>query len=262
MSGVAARPPGLVEAAEGLLAAHRATTPLVLPNAWDVASARLVEAAGFPFVATSSRAVADVLGGHDDDSADPDIVFPFLARISDGVGVPVTADIERGYGLPPVELVDRLLEAGLVGCNLEDTDHHGEQDLVDADEQASFLRAVRAAADGAGVHVVINARVDTVLRRVGDLRAQLDEAIRRGRLYLEAGADCVYPIGLSHPEAIRELTGAVPGPVNVLARPDGPSVADLAASGVRRISFGGGVHRLVMDHLRAFLAGVADQADR
>jgi len=247
----------LAVSADALFAAHHASVPLVLPNAWDVASARIVEEAGFHAVATSSHAVAEVLGGTDDDSNDPDVIFPFLARITGAVRVPVTADVEAGYGLPPAELVERLLAAGIVGCNLEDTDHHGDGVLVDADRQAAFLADVRAAADAAGVHLVINARVDTFLRKVGDDDAQMDEAIRRGRLYLQAGADCVYPITLVDPARIRTLSAAIPGPVNVIARAGGPRMDELAELGVRRISFGGGLHRLVLDHLRLAVAGIA-----
>lgn len=250
----------LASAADALLGAHHAASPLVLPNVWDAATARIVEAAGFPFVATSSHAIAGVLGGRDDDSADPDVVFSFLARIARSVSVPVTADVERGYRLAPAELVDRLLEAGIVGCNLEDTDHHGDGVLVDAVVQASFLAEVRAAAHAAGVHLVINARVDTVIREVGDQPAQLAEAIRRGRRYLSAGADCIYPIGLADPDAIRELTAALPGPINILARAGGASVSELADLGVRRISFGGGLHRLVLDRFRELVAELAPAA--
>jgi 2-methylisocitrate lyase-like PEP mutase family enzyme len=252
-----ARRADLAALAETLLAAHHATSPLVLPNAWDVTSARIVEAAGFGAVATSSHAVAEVLGGADDDSNDPDVVFPFLARIAAAVLVPVTADVEAGYRLPADELVERLLGAGIVGCNLEDTDHHGAGILVDVDRQAARLAAVRAAADAAGVHLVINARVDSVIRKVGDDDAQLEDAIRRGTAYLAAGADCVYPIMLLDPARIRRFTAAVPGPVNVIARAGGPSVGELAQLGVRRISFGGGLHRVVLDHLRSAVAGIA-----
>lgn len=251
----------LAAAADVLLAAHHWSVPLVLPNAWDVASARIVEEADFPVVATSSRAVADVLGEREDDSADPDVVFAYLARIAGAVSVPVTADLEGGYRLRPTELVDRLLGAGIVGCNLEDTDHHGDGVLVDADRQAAFLAEVSVASRAAGVHVVINARIDTFIRSVGDEHAQLDEAIRRASLYLKAGADCTYPIGLAERGLIEALVRAVPGPVNILARPGRLSVDELAALGVRRVSLGAGLHRLAMDHVRSAVAAMARGAD-
>jgi 2-methylisocitrate lyase-like PEP mutase family enzyme len=244
--------------ADALFDAHRGLEPLVLPNIWDAASARIVEEAGFPVVATSSRAIAGVLGMQDDDSSDPDVIFDFVARIADSVACPVTADLEAGYGLASEEFVDRLLSAGVVGCNLEDTDHHGSDVLVDAEKQAAFLADVRAAADARGVHVVINARVDSFIRHVGDEQEQLEEAIRRGRLYLEAGADWIYPIALGDRERIAQLTAALPGPVNGVARRGGLSIGELATLGVRRISFASGLFQLVSDQLRAAVRRLAE----
>ena len=235
--------------AEQLLAAHHGGEPLLLANVWDASSARAIEAAGFRFVATSSRAVAQVLGEADDDSSDPEVIFDWTGRIARAVSVPVTADVEAGFGLAPTELVDRLLAAGVVGCNLEDTDHRGDGVLVDADRQASYIADVRAASEKAGVHIVVNARTDTFIRRVGDERAQLDEAIRRGRLYLEAGADCVYPIAVARTADVALLVSSVPGPLNLLALRGGLSIAELAGLGVRRISLASGVFQLVVERL-------------
>jgi len=236
--------------ADELLAAHHADVPLVLPNAWDVVSAKVVADAGFGAVATSSSAIAAALGEKDDDTTDPGLVFDVIARIARAVEVPVSADIQAGYRLPPDEIVDRLLAAGAVGCNLEDTDHHGSGVLVDAQRQADFLARVRRAADTRGVHVVINARVDSFIRKVGDADAQLADGTRRARLYLEAGADCVYPIALADPAAISAFVGAVPGPVNIIARRTGLTIPELAALGVRRISLGGGLHQLATAQLQ------------
>jgi 2-methylisocitrate lyase-like PEP mutase family enzyme len=247
----------LARLAGALLAAHQAEQPLVLPNAWDVASARAVEAAGF-FVATSSNAIAAVIGERDDDSSQPDVVFGWLSRIAGAVSVPVTADLQAGYQLPAAELVDRLLAAGAVGCNLEDTDHHaGGGPLLDAHHQAAYIRAVRDAADARGVHVVINARVDTFVRKVGTEQEQLAEALRRGERYFAAGADCVYPIMAADPAAIRRLAAELPGPINVNARRGGLTVQQLAELGVRRISFASGIHQLSVAHLGADLARLA-----
>lgn len=244
---------GLVQAARTLLAAHHRQSPLVLPNVWDAASARVVEEAGFEFIATSSHAVADVLGERDGDTMDPELVFDWTARIARSVSCPVTADLEAGYRLAPTELVSKMLRAGVVGCNLEDADHHGDDGLVDADRQASFLAEVRGAAEGAGVPIVLNARVDAFLRPIGDEEHRLAEAIRRGRLYLEAGADCVYPIGASKPGQISALVEALPGPVNVMLRRGGLSLAQLADLGVHRISLATSLHRLVTERLRGAL---------
>ena len=238
-------------------AAHHGDAPLVLANAWDVISAKAVEAAGFEFVATSSRAIGDMLGEPDNDSSDPDLIFDVLRRIAAGVAVPVSADLQAGLGLKPAELVDRMLAAGLVGCNLEDTDHHGSGVLVDADRQAGYLSDVRAAAEARGVGIVINARVDTFVRKFGDDAQQLAEALRRGRLYLEAGADCVYPIALADTAAIARLASELAGPLNIIARRGGLTVPQLAALGVRRISMGGGIHQLAMADLGARLARIA-----
>jgi 2-methylisocitrate lyase-like PEP mutase family enzyme len=146
------------------------------------------------------------------------------------------ADIEAGYRLPAAELVERLLDAGAVGCNLEDTDHHGgTTGLLDADANADRLRAIRQAAHKAGVDIVLNARVD-VLRQDGDRRELFEEAVRRARLYLQAGADCVFPIRLSEDALIGEFVERVEGPVNVVGA-GAPPLARLAQLGVSRISF-------------------------
>jgi 2-methylisocitrate lyase-like PEP mutase family enzyme len=185
--------------------------------------------------------------------------FGVVARIARSVPVPVTADIEAGYGLSPEDLIALLLEAGAVGCNLEDTDHHGGGGLVDAGEQAERLHAVRHAATRSRVDVVLNARID-VLRLEGDRRELFEEAVRRARLYLEAGADCVFPIRLADDEAIGEFVRRVEGPVNVVAA-GAPPLARLAKLGVARISFAGtlmnrlyGVHEAALSEIAAATA--------
>jgi 2-methylisocitrate lyase-like PEP mutase family enzyme len=179
----------LVARARRLRELHAGPELLVLPNVWDAATARTVAAAGFPAVATSSGAVALSLGYADHEQAPPGEMLAAVARVVRAVDVPVTADVESGYGWPAAELVDRLATAGAVGCNLEDTDH-AAGGLRDADTQAERIAAVRAAAAASGTDLVVNARVDTFLHP-GDPAAQLDEGIRRARRYLEAGADCV-----------------------------------------------------------------------
>jgi 2-methylisocitrate lyase-like PEP mutase family enzyme len=251
----------LAERAHELRRLHAGPRPLVLPNAWDVASARLVVKAGFPVVATSSGAVTATLGYEDNDSMPVDQAFGVIARITRSVSVPVTADVEAGYGLSPGDLVERLLEAGAVGCNLEDTDHRGAG-LVDAGEHAERLRAVRHAATEAGVGVVLNARVD-VLRREGDRRELFEEAVRRARLYLEAGADCVFPIRLADDSLIGEFVRRVEGPVNIVAA-GAPPLARLAELGVARVSFAGslmgqlyGAHEARLSEIAAELGPTA-----
>jgi 2-methylisocitrate lyase-like PEP mutase family enzyme len=213
---------------------------LVLPNAWDAPSAELVAEAGFPVVATSSAAVAESLGHEDGEKAPWREMFAAVARISAAVSVPVTVDAEAGYGLAPDELVARLLEAGAVGCNLEDTDHR-TGGLVDAAEQADRLARVRAAADAAGVPIVINARIDVFLPSSGVPEAErLDEAVQRAGLYRDAGVDCVYPIGGSTRANLAKLIG--PGPVNGNTT-DELDLAALRALGVARVSYGPRLYR-------------------
>jgi len=238
MTTVAARDVvALAEQADTLRRLHTGPRPLVLPNAWDAASARLVVKAGFPVVATSSGAIAATLGYEDNDSMPVDEAFGVVARITRSVSVPVTADVEAGYRLSPKDLVERLMDARAVGCNLEDTDHHRGAGLVDAGENAERLSAVRQAASEAGVDIVLNARVD-VLRLEGDRRELFEEAVRRARLYLRAGADCVFPIRLADDELIGEFVRRVEGPVNVVGA-GAPQLARLAELAVARVSFAG-----------------------
>ncbi|MCW3841115.1 isocitrate lyase/phosphoenolpyruvate mutase family protein [Micromonospora yasonensis] len=231
----------LIRRAAALRALHRPGDPLILPNAWDPGSARAVVAAGFSAVATSSGAVAETLGHADGEGTPVDEMFAAVGRIAAAVTVPVTADLERGYGLRPAELVERLLAAGAVGCNIEDSDPR-TRELYDVEEQADLLAGIRAAARTAGVDLVLNARVDVHLRAYGPAEGRLAEAVRRGRGYLAAGADSVYPIMLADPEQIRGFVAEVAAPVNVLARPGAPAPAELAALGVARVSYGSGVY--------------------
>ena len=240
--------------AAALRALHVPGRPLVLVNVWDAASARLAVAAGFPVVATSSVAVAESLGYHDHQDAPAAEMFAAAARIARVVDVPVTVDAEAGYGLPAGELVERLLAAGAVGCNLEDTDH-ASGGLADPAAQAAWLAEVRATAKAA---LVINARVDVFIRSRTEPRALLGEATKRALAYLDAGADCVYPIGLRDPAVIRDLVDAVsPAPVNVLTQPDGPPPATFAELGVARVSMGGSVWRANQSVLAARFAELA-----
>lgn len=230
---------GLVTQAEVLRELHRPGEPLLLPNAWDATTAKSVEAAGFPAVATTSSAVAESLGYEDGQRTPPEEMFAAVGRIAAAVDVPVTADLEAGYGLEAAELVERMLAAGAVGLNFEDTDHAaGGETLVDADTQAARIASLRGAAQAAGVDIVINARADPYLR---GRDSALDESLLRGRLYLEAGADCVFPAGVKEEADIERLVGELDGPVNVLLVPGISEPSRLAELGVARISAGGGL---------------------
>lgn len=230
---------------------HHGPRPLLLANAWDAASARMVQDLGLPAVATSSGAVAASLGYDDGEAMTAEVAFAAVARVARAVDVPVTADIEAGYALAPEALVDCLLDAGAVGCNLEDSDHGNPGALVDAEQQAERIDAVMAAARARGVELVVNARIDVHLLGIGEPDTRVAEMLRRGRLYLAAGAACVFPIGVSDEATIRALVEGLDGPVNVFLRPGVPTLAALAAMGVARISVGSTLFRSALRAARA-----------
>lgn len=251
----------LADRAAALLSLHHGSHPLVLPNAWDVPSALAVAGHGFPAVATSSRAIAQVFGEDDDDSSDPDVVFDFLRRMAGAVDVPLTADLQAGLRLSGSELAERMVVSGLAGCNLEDSKHHGTGGLRDAAEQAAFLASVRAASDRLDVHLVINARVDTFIRQSGDVTQLVDETIGRAKMYLEAGADCIYPMAVGELDVAQRLVHGIPAPVNLLYRGDGPSLPELADTGAARISFGSGIFGMVHQRHIEVLGGIQRELD-
>ncbi|HVU76607.1 MAG TPA: isocitrate lyase/phosphoenolpyruvate mutase family protein [Gaiellaceae bacterium] len=227
---------------ELLRSLHRPGDPLLLPNAWDVATAKVVVEAGFPVVATTSWGVAVTLGYEDDEGAPPDEMLGMAARIVRGVDVPVTVDAEAGYGLSPAELVAGLRDAGAAGCNLEDTDWPAGT-LRDLDRQAKWLKEVRRIASAQGYPLVINARVDVFFHPFladegGAQDGLVPEAVRRANAYLEAGVDCVYPICLWETNALRRFLSEVDGPVNIARLAQAPSVAELTELGVARVSWG------------------------
>ncbi|MFG2119130.1 isocitrate lyase/phosphoenolpyruvate mutase family protein [Streptomyces sp. NPDC048710] len=221
--------------------------PLVLPGPWDAASARVCAEAGFPALATPSAGVAASLG-HADGATPADEMFAAVARIVRAVDVPVSADVEGGYGLAPKELVERLLEAGVVGCNLEDSNGGV---LKDPHEHAEYLAEVRSAAAD---RLFVNARVDTFLHGDGDP----ERAIERAASYVAAGADCVYPI-LAPVDVLPLLRAGIQGPLNMVARLDGegPSPAVLGELGATRVTFGPGLQRRAALALREIVGGLA-----
>jgi len=246
--------PALADAAERLRSLHRPGSPVVLPNVWDAASARIVAEAGFPAIATSSAAVARSLGFEDGGTAPAAEMFAAAARIARAVNLPVTVDAENGYGLSPADLVRCLVEAGAVGCNLEDSTAGV---LSDPEAHAARLAAVREAAAAARVPLVINARVDVFIRNPQRPEAELVvDAVARANRYLAAGADCAYPIGRLAEGTVATLVPAIHGPVNVLWTPAGPPVARLAALGAARVSAGGGLWQAAMDAFRSAVEGL------
>ena len=232
--------------AGALRALHVPGDPLVLPNAWDAGTARLVEQAGFAAVATTSSGVADALGYADGEQTPVDEMLAAVARVARAVEVPVTADMEAGYGLDGAELAHRVTAAGAVGINLEDSDHPNHPALVPAERHAARIARIKEAAD-----IVVNARIDVHLRG-GETRAALD----RARRYRDAGADCVYPIGVTDEATIGAFC-ELGLPVNVLLLPGAPSIARLAELGVARVSLGAILHAEVIHALRARLSGLA-----
>jgi 2-methylisocitrate lyase-like PEP mutase family enzyme len=221
---------------------HRPGDPVVLPNAWDPPSARRLAATGAAALATTSVGVAEAIGYEDGERTPPAEMLAAVGRIAAAVELPVTADLEAGYGLSPDDLIGGLLEAGAVGLNQEDTDHD-TGGLADPDSNAERLAALKEAGRRAGVDVVLNARVDSYVRAApgADPAAVLEDAIARGRHYAEAGADCVYPIFARGRDAIRRLVAEVGAPVNVAAGPAGLGRSELAELGVARVTFGGGL---------------------
>jgi len=240
-----------------------ADAPLVLPGPWDAGSARAFADAGFPALATPSAGVSASLG-YQDGRIPAGEMFAAVARIVRAVEVPVSADLESGYGLDAKELVERLLETGAVGCNLEDSDPLTKR-LADPREQADRLAAIRAEA---GDGLVINARIDTFVHGdsaqgeagsaqggarstqagsgLGDSERAAEAAIERGRAYAAAGADCVYPI-FAPPELLPRLAAAIGVPVNAAAfAADGPSPAELGRLGAARVTFGPRLFRATM----------------
>ena len=248
----------LAAKADRMTALHGGPGVLVLPNAWDADSARAFEDAGFPAVATTSAGVVQALGHEDGEQAPVDEVLAAVGRICRAVSVPVTADLEGGYGLDPAGLVDGLLGAGAVGLNLEDTDHRGPGPLVDAEVQADRLAAVKEAGRARGVDVVLNARVDVHVRQVGPEEGRLAEAVRRGRRYREAGADCLYPIVVDDEASLGVLVADTGAPINVLLRPGAPSGTRLAELGVARATFGSGLMRTAVRAARLMAEGARD----
>jgi 2-methylisocitrate lyase-like PEP mutase family enzyme len=239
--------------AERLRSLHHGERPLILVNAWDVASARVVAELGFPALATSSAGVAASLGYADEEQISREMMLEAVRRIAESVVVPVTADLEAGYG-PSAEdaaaTARGAIAAGAVGLNFEDGTHDAQAPLTETALQCERIRAIRRVADELGVPLVINARIDTYLRLGGSAEEKESETIRRAHAYIGAGADSVYPIMVSDEGAIARLVQAIPAPVNALCAGDAPPLEKLAALGVRRISYGARPLHVAMNALR------------
>lgn len=242
-------PPTRKAKADLLRKLHDRSRLLVLPNAWDVASARLFEEAGFPAVATTSAGIAYSLGYADNERISRAEMVGVVRRIAEALRVPVTADVESGYGgraSDVTETVEAILEAGAVGMNLEDATHSRKTPLFDVEAQGDRIRAAREAAAGLGVPIVINARTDVFLVKAGPESGRLDAAIRRANAYHEAGADCLFIPGISDKATIKVLARDIKGPINIIAAAGVPSTKELHALGVARLSVGSGAMRAIM----------------
>ena len=229
--------------AEALRALHVPGRPLVLVNAWDAASAAVIARAGAPAVASTSAGVANALGYADGQRLTREQMLVAVAPLAVAVDIPVTIDMEAGYGDTPdnAAITARgVLAAGAVGLNIEDTADVGPEKLLEIDLFAAKIAAIRAVAGEAGVPIVVNARTDVFLAGVGDPATRVERAAERGRAYLEAGADCVFVPAVCDAAQIGALVEQIGGPVSVLAGARTPSLAELAHLGVARISVGSG----------------------
>ncbi|HEX4782789.1 MAG TPA: isocitrate lyase/phosphoenolpyruvate mutase family protein [Candidatus Sulfotelmatobacter sp.] len=239
--------------AETFRALHAGSDTLLLPNAWDVASARIVEECGFPAVATTSAGIAFSLGYADGQKISKEEMFAAVARIAGAVKVPVTADVESGYGNRPEDAAQTaraVIEAGAVGMNLEDAAADSDRPLAELSAQLEKIHAAREAAAALGVPLVLNARTDVYLLQVGDPAKRYDEAVRRLSAFRDAGADCVFVPGLRDVATIRRLVADLRCPVNILAVSGSPSVLELRKLGVARVSLGSGPMRATLGLLR------------
>ncbi len=236
-----------------LKALHHGSRPLVLVNAWDAASAKILEGAGFPAIATTSAGIAFSRGYPDGERMPLDSMLESVALISKAVSLPVTADMEAGYGDSPEEVArttEGVIQAGAVGLNLEDGTGRPADPLVELSLQLEKLRAVKEAATQENTDIVLNARTDAYLRGVGSAKEQLEETIRRAEAYRDAGADCIFIPGLSDKKVISDLVERLHFPINILAVAGGPTIPELKALGVARVSFGSGPARAALTLLQ------------
>ena len=252
----------LQEKAARLRDLHQGSGILVLPNAWDVASARIVEEAGFAAIATTSAGVANALGYPDGERIPREEMLALVARIASAVRAPVTADMEAGYGATVegvVETARAALAAGAVGMNLEDTASAGPEPLEDVSRQAEKIAAIRQMCDATGIPFVLNARTDVYLAEVGPPEGRFDETVRRLNAYRRAGADCLFAPGVRDAATIERLVQAVNGPLNILAVAGTPPLAELERLGVARVSLGSGPMRATMALLRRIATELREQ---
>ena len=237
------------ERARQFRALHHGAKILVLPNAWDVSSARIFEEAGFSAIGTSSAGAAFSLGYPDGQKIPREEMLAVVRRIAAAVEVPVTADVEAGFGSSPEEVAQttqEVIAAGAVGMNLEDGAEDKPGFLVDLALQQKIIHAVLDASEKADVPLVLNARTDIFLYGIGPAETRLPRAIERLNAYREAGAQSLFAPGVKDAETIGQLVRGVAGPLNILATVGTPSVAELQQLGVARVSVGSGPMRATL----------------
>jgi 2-methylisocitrate lyase-like PEP mutase family enzyme len=224
--------------------------PLILPNAWDAASARIIEQAGALAIATTSAGIAWAHGCADGQKLERDRMITAIREIVEAVKIPVTADIEGGYGTGTAddvtETVKAVITAGAVGINLEDSPGRDGQALLSTQAQVLRIQAAREAARGMGVDLLINARSDVFLAQVGLPETRLDETVRRANAYRTAGADCLFIPGVIDATIIQKLVQQIDGPINIMAKPGAPNIPALVALGVARVSVGSAIAAAAM----------------
>ncbi len=241
------------EKAEQFRKMHAGPRILALPNAWDAVSARILEEAGHPAIATSSAAVAFSLGYPDGQRISRAEMLEVVARIARAVRVPVTADMESGYGTTVKDMMETAKEvvaAGAIGMNLEDVTGDDESSHVDISLQQERIRAIREASSSLGVPLVLNARTDIYLMPIGEASTRFERTVERLRAYRQAGADCMFAPGVSDRETIAKLVKAIAAPLNILASANCPSFAELEKMGVARVSAGSAVMRATLGLVR------------
>ncbi|HKV77013.1 MAG TPA: isocitrate lyase/phosphoenolpyruvate mutase family protein [Candidatus Sulfotelmatobacter sp.] len=239
--------------AEAFRAMHTGTGAVLLPNVWDVASARIIEEAGFQAIATTSAGIAFAQGFPDGQKIPADQMITAIAHIAAAVRVPVTADVEAGYGQRPEDAgrtARNVINAGAVGMNFEDATGNADHPLTELTLQLERIHAIREAAENMSVPLVLNARTDVYLLQIGDPGRRYDQALQRLAAFRDAGADCVFVPGVRDADTIGRIVADLKCPVNILGVPGSPSVPELVKLGVKRISLGSGPMRASLGFLR------------
>jgi 2-methylisocitrate lyase-like PEP mutase family enzyme len=245
--------------------AHRAAGIVVIPNAWDIGSAVVMAEAGFPAIGTTSAGIAFAQGLPDGERISRSRMFEIVSGIAAALPIPVTADLEAGYGPRPEDVASTVRDAiggGLAGCNIEDTLNRGGKKLYDFEAAVDRIRAGAEVAKSLGIAFVLNARTDAYLMQLGDAKTNFAESVRRANAYLAAGATSAFVPGPTDAETVRRLAHEIDGPLNILGafagRPSPLGVADLETLGVKRVSIGGSLAGAVLGFIRRAVAEIRD----